>query len=171
MNRAELRRLLLVALPPTAAVLLALALVATLLHVDTVTTSAPRIGEDHWHAVYQIWVCGERQPDIPKWESGIHTHADGVIHIHPFSPSEEGRGARLIKWFEYGGGVLTLDQMRIPGSRGTFRNGDVCPDGSTGTLHVSVNGEPLDDWMEYIPQDGDRIAIVFGTDDGPSVSH
>ncbi len=123
---------------------------------------APRIGRDHWHATYQYWVCGERQPNAPAWEAGVHTHADGVIHIHPFTPAEEGAGARLVKWFEYGGGKLTKDEVRAPGSRDTYKNGDTCPDGRPGEVQVFVNGQKLDDFSRYIPKDGDRVRIVFG---------
>lgn len=123
---------------------------------------APRIGRDHWHATYQFWVCGERQPNFPAWEAGVHTHADGVIHIHPFTPAEEGAGARLVKWFEYGGGKLTADSVRAPGSRTTYRNGDTCPDGRPGEVQVFVNGQRLDNFMRYLPKDGDRVRIVFG---------
>jgi sulfur carrier protein ThiS len=150
----------------------AAALVATLMEADTAVApvgrggsavEAPRTGKDHWHAAYQIFICGVRQPNVPTWEgSGVHTHGDGIIHIHPFTPEEEGRGARLVKWFEYGGGELTGDQMRVPGGNKTYKNGDLCSDGRPGKVQVSVNGQPLDDWSEYIPQDGDRITIIFG---------
>jgi len=43
-----------------------------------------------------------------------------------------------------------------------YRNGDGCPDGGDGVLQVFVDGERLDDWSDYIPQDGDRIGIEFG---------
>jgi len=91
----------------------------------------------------------------------VHTHGDGIIHIHPFQPFEEGRGARLVKWFEYGGGVLTQDTVRMPGSGETFANGAPCNGSSPGYIHVIVNGEPLPDWSEYIPQDGDSIMVNF----------
>ena len=125
-------------------------------------TGAPRIGVDHWHATYQTYICGERQPHAPEWHSGVHTHADGIIHIHTFVPSEEGPGARLVKWFEYGGGKLTQSEMRMPGSRQEYKNGDTCPDGSEGVLQVFVNDELLENWTRYLPQNGDRIRIVFG---------
>lgn len=124
--------------------------------------TGPRIGRDHWHAAYQVFVCGQRQPDFALWQGGIHTHDDGIIHIHPVLPSEEGEGARLGKWFEYGGGKLTQSEMRMPGSREEYKNGDECPDGSEAALRVFVNGERLEDWSEYIPQDGDRVQIEFG---------
>lgn len=136
-----------------------------LLFVTRAATGAPRIGKDHWHATYQTFICGERQPNFPTWEAGVHTHADGIIHIHPFTPSEEGSGARLVKWFEYGGGKLTQTEMRMPGSRKDFKNGDPCPDGSTAVLQVFVNGQKMDDWSRFIPHDGDRVRILFGPEE------
>ncbi len=160
MNRAELRRFIVLVLPFS--VLIALAASAAV----TVLGGSDPVGEPsinaHWHASYEVWICGERQPNFPPWESGVHTHADGIIHIHPFQSFEEGRGSRLVKFFEYGGGELTETEMRMPGTRLRVRNGDECPGGSPGLLQVSVNEEGLADWMEYIPADGDRIVITFG---------
>ncbi|MCH7484503.1 MAG: hypothetical protein IIA90_05065 [Chloroflexi bacterium] len=128
----------------------------------------PRVG-DHWHAVYEYIVCGETQPPAPtRSGSGVHTHSDGIIHIHPFAPGEEGAGARLVKWFEYGGGLLDEDEVRLPGAAVTYENGDECPDGTIGTVQVFVNGERLTDYGRYIPQDGDRIEIVFGPEGSSS---
>jgi hypothetical protein len=171
MNESERRRLLLIGLP--AALLLAGAVLTVFLWLDDAesagTITGPRI-TDHWHARYEYWVCGEPQPNAPEWSSGIHTHGDGLIHIHPFQESEEGRGARLVKWFEYGGGVLTQDEVRLPGDQSTYSNGDECPDGSTGVVQVfvaTVAGEEakLDEWSEYIPQDGDYVLIAFGPEE------
>jgi len=86
------------------------------------------------------------------------------MHIHPFSADEEDAGARLVKWFEYGGGVLDEDRVRLPGSSETYENGDECPDGTIGLVQVFVNGNLETDYEEYIPQDGDSIVIVFGPD-------
>jgi hypothetical protein len=124
----------------------------------------PLMNRDHWHAAYAVVICGQRQPNFPTWEAGVHTHADGIIHIHPFVPSEEKEGARLTKWFEYGGGLLTQTEMRMPGTPPdqVYRNGGRCDDGSAGALQLFVNGERLDDWSGYIPQDGDRVLIEFG---------
>ena len=130
---------------------------------------APRIG-DHWHARYEFTVCGQRQPNAPTWEGGVgvHTHGDGIMHIHPFQQSAEGAGARMVKWFEYGGGKITNDSIRMPGSNDEYKSGDKCPDGSEGTLQVFVTSastgveERLDTINRYQPQDGDRVRIVFG---------
>ncbi len=132
-------------------------------------TGAPRT-TDHWHADYVITVCGVRQPNVPEFSGGVHTHGGGTIHMHPNFPSEEGSGARLVKWFEYGGGKLTQDEMRIAGQSQTYRNGDLCDDGSEGTLQVFVNGQGMDSWSRYIPQDGDQMRIVFGPEEATQVS-
>ncbi|MDO8617024.1 MAG: cupredoxin domain-containing protein [Dehalococcoidia bacterium] len=147
---------------PVVAIIFVVFAILGLLFFTRSATGAPRIA-DHWHATYQFLVCGERQPNFPTWEGvGVHTHADGVIHIHPFSPSEEGSGARLVKWFEYGGGTLTGDEVRAPGTRKTYKNGDACDDGRAGVVQVSANGRLLTDWSRYIPHDGDRVRIEFG---------
>ena len=133
-------------------------------------TGAPNIGE-HWHTTYEITICGERQPNIRQWSGGVHTHGDGVIHIHPQTTFEEGAGARLVKFFEYGGDALgtgaklTKDELQIPGQREVWKNGDECPDGTEGVLQVFVNDQRLDNWKRYIPQDGDQIRIVFGPEE------
>jgi len=137
--------------------------VLAVLFITRSVTGAPRIGKDHWHATYTYFVCGEKQPNAPTWEGvGVHTHGDGVIHIHPFQTNEEGAGARLVKWFDYGGGKLDDDEIKIPGSSVTHKNGEKCPDGTTGEVQVTVNSQKLSDWSRYIPKDGDRVRMDFG---------
>jgi len=132
---------------------------------------SPKLG-DHWHARYEIWVCGVKQPNIPTFPGGVHTHGDGYIHIHPGNASEEGRGARLTKFFEYAGralgtgGLLTGDSLQVPGDPRVYRNGDVCGEGpyqgQPGQVQVLVNGQRRDDFEDYIPHDGDTVVVVFG---------
>ena len=82
-------------------------------------TSAPRLG-DHWHSVYEIYSCVgqgshiyrpkivvERDPD------GIHTHGDGLIHIHPFNSSATGKRAQLGTFFEAFGGYITDSAVKL----------------------------------------------------------
>lgn len=172
-----LRRIRGMYLPPWVPVVFIIVVVMGILgalFVVRSATGAPRIN-DHWHATYSVFICGQRQPNFPTWEAaeGVHTHGDGVIHIHPFSPAGEGSGARLVKWFEYGGGKLTQSEMRMPGKpnneENVWKNGEECSDGSEGVLQVFVNGEKMDDWSRYIPHDGDRVRIVFGPIEGEPV--
>jgi hypothetical protein len=56
----------------------------------------PQLG-DHIHMAISFVACGEFLPDLPEFESsiGIHTHGDGVMHIHPFSQLGVGANATL----------------------------------------------------------------------------
>ncbi len=120
---------------------------------------------DYWQATYSVEICGQRQPAFEGWGGGITTNRDGVIHIRPRIASEEGKGARLVKWFEYGGGKLTQTEMRMPGTRQEYKNGDTCDDGSEAVLQVFVNGVKMDDWSDYIPQHRDVVRIEFGPEE------
>jgi plastocyanin len=126
---------------------------------------------DHWHATYETIICGEPQSNVRQWSGGVHTHGSGTVHLHPQTAFEEGTGARLVKWFEYGGNALgtgaklTKDELQIPGQREVWKNGDECPDGTEGVLQVFVNTVKMDNWRRYIPQDGDQIRIVFGPEE------
>lgn len=138
--------------------------VLTIIENSYASNIPPHIG-DHWHASYQIYVGDELQPRIPEWESGVHTHGDGIIHIHPFQGYEEGQGASIGKFFEYGGGELTGITMRIPGFSTTYRDGDpIEGEDGLGHIYIIVNGRTRVS-ENYIPQDGDRLYISFTTED------
>lgn len=52
---------------------------------------------DHWHNAFGLFVCGEFLPD-PQGDFdpvGIHSHQDGLIHIHPWKESATGENATL----------------------------------------------------------------------------
>ena len=53
--------------------------------------------DDHIHQAFGVNVCGEWKTDIPEFESqiGLHTHGDGVMHIHPHSQLGVGANATL----------------------------------------------------------------------------
>ncbi len=55
------------------------------------TAAQPRIG-DHIHAAMDIYVCGQHEPKLPQFEAGIHSHGDGLMHMHPQVSGEEGAG-------------------------------------------------------------------------------
>ena len=46
-----------------------------------------------------------------------------------------------------------------------YKNGEKSKDGCEGVLQVFVNGEKMANWSRYIPQDGDRVRIVFGPEE------
>ena len=69
---------------------------------------------DHWHSAYTVWDCtdgdgGAHQPifegrlnpqGYPYDPEGIHSHSDGLIHIHPFTANAAGEDAVMGKFFE-----------------------------------------------------------------------
>jgi len=120
----------------------------------------PRVG-DHWHARYSVAICGQTLAPFPYTPGNVHTHGDGVIHIHPQAPFESGRNANLGRFFASAGVVFARGRLEFPDGR-RFREGDRCPDSRQGRVRVLVNGKPSDAFERYVPQDGDQIVIEFG---------
>ncbi len=105
--------------------------------------SADNPSGDHWHAAFAVNICGEWLPnpsefetaaDNPNVRTGIHTHGDGFVHIHPRFSSEGGDNATLGKFFDYGGWSVSEDSLDVwtgPTSdrqKTSWSNGDRCPD-------------------------------------------
>lgn len=151
---------LLPSLPYIGAGLVAMAaIIALVAFLNRSAAGPPRVG-DHWHAVYQISICGELQPDLPASPGGVHTHGDGLIHIHPQVAGETGKNANLKRFFGSTGTILTHTSIRLPDGR-EYKNGDSCPDGQPGTLRLLVNGVENDQFEDYVPQSGDLIRVEF----------
>tara|TARA_Y100000590_G_scaffold82543_1_gene91959 strand:- start:2486 stop:3214 length:729 start_codon:yes stop_codon:yes gene_type:complete len=90
-------------------------------------TSAPRVG-DHWHSAYDVYNCAESESTLESreyrggWRSkfivervanGIHTHGDGLIHIHPSNSLASGNDAQLGEFFEAFGGFITDSSVKL----------------------------------------------------------
>ncbi|MCB0975820.1 MAG: hypothetical protein KDB02_00030 [Acidimicrobiales bacterium] len=111
---------------------------------------------DHWHAAFAIDICGEQLPpqtDAREDALGIHTHGDGLIHIHPFSVQSAGKRATMQKFFDQVGLKVSDDRVTLPtefnGSR-TFESGVTTCGGKPAewalahwkTAHEAVTGKP-----------------------------
>ncbi|HET6952412.1 MAG TPA: hypothetical protein VFI47_18675 [Acidimicrobiales bacterium] len=103
----------------------------------TDTAVPPVVNVDHWHAALGIDICGESQPVLPEFESriGIHTHGDGVIHIHPFSSGGAGDNATLGAFLDGAGVTLTGSELKIGDE--TWKEGDQQCDGKDAELVVA----------------------------------
>jgi hypothetical protein len=77
----------------------------------------------HIHAAYGIYDCaqpngkqwltpinGENDPDV----NGIHAHADGLLHVHPFVAEVTGNRAVLSRWFEATGVRVSDTEIFLP---------------------------------------------------------
>jgi hypothetical protein len=132
---------------------------------------APAVG-DHIHAALGISVCGFPVENAPAFEfrdgsetkAGLHSHGDGLIHIHPFAEDEAGDEATVGRYMEYGGWEVAEDHLSLWDDL-DVSNGDPCPDGRSGTVRWAVNGEEQDgDPADYKPDDQDVIEIAFLAD-------
>ena len=100
-------------------------------------SAQPRQNEDHWHSAYGVWDCAANNGTgafMPPFQStdddvGIHSHQDGVIHIHPWFDSASGRSATLEHFFE---------AMRVSVSEEAI----VLPNGTRLEAGVECDGKP-----------------------------
>jgi hypothetical protein len=88
--------------------------------------ASPRVG-DHIHAAYGVYVCDAFLPplqDIGPDTTGLHTHGDGVAHIHPFANGASGSNATLAKFGEMVGLTFSSDGFTVNGTE--YTNGYDC---------------------------------------------
>jgi hypothetical protein len=143
--------------------------------------AAAGVAGDHWHAALGFDVCGTFAPNVPDSGTdplGIHTHGDGVVHIHPFSALSSGKRAKLQVFFDTTKVKVTSSEIKLPTDGVTHKNGQNCDAGTVGAATVQtkvwdsrspddrgriVTGNPSD----LHPKDGMLITIAFvpaGTD-------
>jgi len=126
---------------------------------------------DHIHVAYGINVCGAFLPDPPEFVTeagdpenyaGLHTHADGLIHIEPTDPSDAGENATLGRYFQYGGGEISEDSITMFDGT-TFNAGESCVPGEPPTeLRWSINGEEQDgNPADYHVEDEDKVVVAL----------
>jgi hypothetical protein len=139
--------------------------------------AAPVANKDHWHAYLGVNVCGTWLASAPAFESplGIHSHGDGLMHIHPYSSAASGKNAtvgRFIADNEGAGWQLDSTSMRLwDGVQ--YQNGYTCPSGEFKAKKANLvwaTGHYGEQWSgklrkgnpaDYRPQDGDVVAIGF----------
>jgi hypothetical protein len=126
------------------------------------SSEPPLVNRDHWHAAYGIYVCDRFLGNIQSQRDpkGIHTHADGVIHIHPFVRSAAGRNATLGVFADAVGMKLSDSRVKI-GSQSWSENKTKC-DGKLAQLQVKVNDQlVVNDIRGIRLQDRDLITIAM----------
>ena len=102
---------------------------------DEVASGHPTL-DDHWHAAYGVYVCDQFLPPFASTNDplGIHSHQDGLIHIHPFSQAVTGENATLGVFFDSMGASLSDDELDLDGT--VLTSGDEC-DGEPAVLRVA----------------------------------
>lgn len=90
--------------------------------IDPAEAVAPGIA-DHWHQAYGLYVCDEFLPVIQNQAdpNGIHTHGDGVIHVHPGAAQEvarTGNDATIEVFLNAAGASISDDRLDLPPGEG-----------------------------------------------------
>ncbi len=74
--------------------------------------------DTHWHSAYGIYQCDRYLDPFDGTEFadpvGLHSHDDGLIHIHPFLLRVSGAKARLGNWMEAAYLTANSSQLRFP---------------------------------------------------------
>ncbi len=148
----------------------------------------PVANRDHWHAAYGVFDCDRYVSNIDGSElpdpDGIHTHADGLIHIHPFTERAAGRNAVFARFADVTGITLTTNSLTVSAAAPAVRhtNGDLCPNGKPGRARLiefvgPTKSDPKEvkDPANLRLQKDQVLAVVFASDDQligppPSVS-
>jgi hypothetical protein len=102
--------------------------------VDAAETS-PKIGE-HWHAAFGVYLCDTFQPGFNDQHNdavGVHTHADGIIHIHPYSSVAAGERSNLGDFFDEIDLEVSDGKIVLPGGE-VWENGRECGEGQPGRV-------------------------------------
>jgi hypothetical protein len=136
------------------------ALVGIMVSAATRQKTQGAVVGDHWHAHFAIVVCGKALPPFPLSNGGVHTHGDGLIHIHPANATEAGANANLGRFLASVGVRLAPASLQLPNGV-VHRDGDKCPDGKTGTVHLLVNGKDNREWDAYVLRERDVVVIEF----------
>ena len=130
----------------------------------------PLAGQDHWHTAYGIYVCDQFIDPITDQRDpeGIHTHADGVIHVHPLVRRAAGRNAKLSKFFDAVRLDLSDTKVEVPGGESYVEGDDEC-DGEPGVMQLKVKGRDeviTTDIADFLfSEDRQVITIAFAPKD------
>ena len=141
--------------------------------------SPPQIG-DHWHAYLGVNVCGQWLPNAPEFaeraneaglSAGLHSHGDGLMHVHPHGSDETGDRATVGRYIDYGGWALSSDSFTLwDGTE--HETGQECGTGgdaepaevqwTVGKFGQPWTGKPrTGDPADYKPKNGDIVAIYL----------
>ena len=132
-------------------------------------------GPVHWHADYEVWVCGEKldliNPSGLRNKIGsplFHEHNDDRIHIEGTVISLH--DVDLGEYFKVIGGELDSETGKlvypIENKVVSVKDGDLCDD-EAATLKVYVNGKKIDKYEDYLiypdafVPPGDCIMVIF----------
>lgn len=163
-------------------VVLGVLLIVLSLGENEASTEPPTLGE-HWHAAYGIFVCDQFMPPLSDRPEAtvhnLHTHEDGLVHIHPNSSAATGTDAKLSLFADTVGMELGDDSIDLPGDELDVSEGDDDCNGEDAEVRLAVweptasnqlgqatawDDDPTiitEDIDAYRPQDNELLTIAF----------
>lgn len=109
---------------------------------DQAAATPPIANQDHWHAAMGIRLCGDgfaAPSQIQDDPVGIHSHADGIAHVHPFTNAASGDGATLGRFFDATAVTIDDDEIDLGGDIKVKEGEDTCgEDDKPGIVQVAV---------------------------------
>lgn len=145
-------------------------------HVGPAPVTA--VSGDHWHNSFGISVCGEWAPPLTssRDDHGIHSHQDGVIHIHPWSNQSAYENATLGLFFDTM--EITVTDADITLDSGELMSAESGCSGTPATMRLvrwqNPQTEPsnhttidADFGAQQFTADGVGYALVIGPADAP----
>lgn len=121
---------------------------------DEASAEAPTFG-DHWHAAFGVYTCDEFTEQVSDRNgdaNGIHTHPDGLIHIHPTSSSATGDKATIGVFTDEVGLDLDDDGFSLADGPSLKEGEDEC-DGEPGVVQLAVWDDLSDESPEIVTVD------------------
>lgn len=89
--------------------------------------NSPPTANDHWHVSYGFYLCDQWAPPLTGalesagepgsqkyFQTGVHSHDDGVIHWHPFTSRATGTNAKLGLFLDNYGVKLSKNELKFP---------------------------------------------------------
>ena len=124
-----------------------------------------RVDVDFWTAALGVDICGTWLPNAPAsgLDTGVHSHGDGLVYIHPFKQDEAGDHANLGLFLKRGGWSASADRLDLwDGTE--HATGGTCPNGQPAQIRWTVDGvEQHGNPSDYLPRNGQVIVLSYNT--------
>jgi hypothetical protein len=133
------------------------------------TPPGARVNVDFWTAALGVKVCGTWLANAPAsgLDTGVHSHGDGLVYVHPFNQDEAGDKATLGLFLKRGGWQAAADHLKL-WDGDEHRSGTTCPNGQTAQVRWWVDGaEQHGDPSAFTPRNGQVIVLAFDSDPSP----
>jgi len=109
---------------------------------DEAAATPPIANQDHWHAAMGVRICGQgfaAPSQVQDDPVGIHSHGDGIAHVHPFTNASSGDGATIGRFFDATAVTIDDDQIDLGGDVKVKEGEDTCgADEKPGIVQVAV---------------------------------